>query len=105
MSKGRNDESLKVLSGLRRRSPQHEGVQLEFLEVKAQHMFERETSIARFPDDQDGSFVSNIKLGYHGYASLLKNKSLRKRVGIAALIMVFQQCEYWQLYGGCHSLT
>ena len=96
MTKGRNDEALAVLARLRRRSAQNEGIQIEFLEVKAQHMFERQTSIAKFPEYQDGGFINNIKLGFHEYASLLQNKSLRKRVTIAVLIMVFQQCEYLQ---------
>jgi len=90
-TRGRTDESLAVLASLRRKSPQDEGVQLEYLEIKAQHMFERETSIAKFPNYQDGGFLNNIKLGYHEYASLLTNKSLFKRVCVAVLIMVFQQ--------------
>jgi len=66
-------------------------VRLEYLEIKAQHMFEQETSIAKFPNYQDGSFVSNVKLGFHGYLSLLTNRSLFKRVVVAVFIMVFQQ--------------
>lgn len=93
MTKGRNEESLNVLARLRRKSPQDEGIQIEYLEVKAQHMFERETSIAKFPQFQDGGVMNNIKLGFHEYASLLQNKSLFKRVCVAVLIMVFQQCE------------
>lgn len=56
-------------------------------------MFERETSVAKFPEYQSGGFVDSVKLGFHEYASLLQNKSLRKRVGVAVMIMVFQQCE------------
>lgn len=93
MTKGRSDEALGVLARLRRRSAQDEGIQLEFLEVKAQHMFERETSIAKFPDYQSGSVADNIRLGVHEYASLLQNRSLFKRVCVAVLIMVFQQCK------------
>lgn len=37
--------------------------------------------------------MNGVKLGFHEYASLLQNKSLRKRVGVAVMIMVFQQCE------------
>lgn len=56
-------------------------------------MFERETSAAKFPSYQSGKTSDNIKLGFHEYVSLLQNKSLRKRVFVAALIMVFQQCK------------
>lgn len=60
--------------------------------VYRQHMFERETSIAKFPNLQGGGLMSNIKLGAHEYASLLTNRSLLKRVGVACMIMTIQQC-------------
>jgi len=91
MSKGREQECLDVLAGLRRKSIEDEGIKLEYLEIRAQHMFETETSIAKFPQFQDGTFVSNFKLGFHGYLSLLTNRSLFKRVVVAVFIMVFQQ--------------
>ena len=94
MAKGRDQESLAVLAGLRRKPVEDEGVRLEYLEIKAQHMFETETSVAKFPNYQDGGFVSNVKLGYHGYLSLLTNRSLFKRVVVAVFIMVFQQCKF-----------
>jgi hypothetical protein len=94
MSKGREEECLAVLAGLRRKPIDDEGIKLEYLEIRAQHMFETETSIAKFPDYQDGGFVSNFKLGFHGYLSLLTNRSLFKRVVVAVFIMVFQQCEF-----------
>lgn len=94
MTEGREDECLQVLSSLRRKPANDEGVMLEFLEVKAQAMFEQETSIAKFPKYQDKTFMSNLKLGYHQYASLLTNRSLFKRVCVAVFIMVFQQCKF-----------
>lgn len=69
-------------------------MQLEYLEIKAQHMFEVETSVVKFPDYQSGSVTDNFKLGFYAYASLLTNKSLRRRVFAAVMIMVFQQCKY-----------
>ena len=44
-------------------------------EIKAQHLFEKETEAARFPQYQDGSFASNFQLGLYGYLSLLGEKS------------------------------
>ena len=93
MAKGRDQESLAVLAALRRKTIEDEGVRLEYLEIKGQHMFEQETSIAKFPNYQDGGFISNFKLGVHSYLSLLTNRSLFKRVVAAVFIMVFQQCE------------
>jgi len=64
-------------------------------------MFEVETSQARFPNYQSGSFGDNFRLGLYQYASLLTNKSLRKRVFIASMIMVIQQCMFSKgLLGG-----
>jgi hypothetical protein len=94
MAKGREQESLTVLAGLRRKPIDDEGIRLEFLEIKGQHMFEQETSIAKFPNYQDGGFMNNVKLGFYGYLSLLTNRSLFKRVVVAVFIMVFQQCEF-----------
>ena len=93
MTKGREQECLTVLASLRRKSTEDEGVRLEYLEIRAQHLFEKETSIAKFPNDQGGGFASNVKLGFHEYLSLLTNRSLFKRVVVAVFIMVFQQCE------------
>ena len=44
-------------------------------EIKAQHMFEVETSKVNFPQYQDGSFASNFKLGLFAYMSLLTTRS------------------------------
>jgi hypothetical protein len=93
MSKGRDDECLIVLSNLRRQPPDSPLVQLEYLEVKAQYLFEQRTSQENHPGIQDGSFSSNFKLGFYGYASLLTNRSLFKRLLVAVFIMVFQQCK------------
>lgn len=92
MTRGRDTDCLSVLASLRRKPETDPGVRLEYLEVKAQYRFERETSIAKFPNHQDGTVTSNIKLGFNEYMSLLTNKSLLKRVCVAVFIMVFQQC-------------
>lgn len=91
MSQGREDEALGVLAKARGEDPQSEIIQLEFLEIKAEHLFELETSIENFPEYQDGSFASNFKLGLQGYISLLTSRSLFRRVAIGSLIMFFQQ--------------
>ena len=81
-------------------------------EIKAQYLFEKETSEIKFPQYQDGSFSSNFKLGLHDYLSLLKSRSaffmaifltspdalfhppsvaLFMRVMVGSLTMFFQQ--------------
>ncbi|KAF5367496.1 hypothetical protein D9758_003744 [Tetrapyrgos nigripes] len=87
----RDDEALAVLSYARGVPVDDELVKIEFLEIKAQYLFEKETSQARFPDYQDGSFTSNAKLGLMEYWSLVTNKILFWRVAIGSLAMFFQQ--------------
>jgi sugar porter (SP) family MFS transporter len=87
----RNDEALAVLSRARGLPEDSELVQIEFLEIKAQYLFEKETSEQRFPQYQDGSFMSNFKLGFFAYYSLLGERSLLYRVAIGTLTMFFQQ--------------
>ncbi|KAG6897046.1 hypothetical protein C0992_004455 [Termitomyces sp. T32_za158] len=75
VNQGRDEEALAVLSRARGVAPDSDLVQLEFLEIRAQYIFEKETSQAKFPDYQDGSFSSNFKLGLFDYLSLLTNRS------------------------------
>jgi len=91
VSNDRDNEALDILAGLRRAPKDSEIVQLEFLEIKAQHMFEVDRSRAKFPQFQSGSLSDNFKLGFYDYASLFTNKSLRKRIFVAVFTMVFQQ--------------
>ncbi|KAL7279134.1 general substrate transporter [Trametes coccinea BRFM310] len=87
----RDDEALQVLSRARRLPPDHELVQIEFLEIKAQYLFEQETSAIKFPHLQDGSRWSNFKLGVFDYLSLLRSRPLLYRVAVGSLTMFFQQ--------------
>ncbi|KAG2165664.1 hypothetical protein JADG_005403 [Aureobasidium aubasidani] len=91
VSNDQEDQALKVLADIRRAPQDSEIVQLEFLEIKAQHMFEVDRSRAKFPQYQSGTLKDNFLLGLHDYASLFTNKSLRKRVFVAIFTMVFQQ--------------
>ncbi|KAF8580727.1 general substrate transporter [Ramaria rubella] len=91
VDKGRDDEALTVLSSARRLPRESDLVQIEFLEIKAQHLFEVEVSRENFPDIQDGGFTSSLLLGFHSYMSLLSNRSLFLRVFMGGAIMFFQQ--------------
>ncbi|EPS40346.1 hypothetical protein H072_5835 [Dactylellina haptotyla CBS 200.50] len=91
MKQGRDQECLAILAKLRRRPETDELVRIEYLEVKAQHLFEVRTSEANFPQYQHGTFKDNFLLGFHEYMSFFKNKSLFKRVNVAVWIMIFQQ--------------
>jgi len=91
INQGRNDEALRVLSRARGLPEDADLVQIEFLEIKAQYLFEKETSQMRFPKYQDGSFSSDFKLGFFAYFSLLRERSLLYRVAVGSLTMFFQQ--------------
>lgn len=97
VNQGRNDEALIVLSNARGLSPDADLVQIEFLyvffhqpvitvinslhrEIKAQYLFEKETSEIKFPQYQDGTFSSNFKLGFYDYLSLLKERSSHRTI-------------------------
>ncbi|KAF9030975.1 general substrate transporter [Hymenopellis radicata] len=91
VNQGREDEALQVLSRTRNLPVDHELVQIEFLEIKAQYLFEKETSEAKFPQYQDPSFSSQFKLGFYSYLSLIVDRKLLWRVAVASLTMFFQQ--------------
>ncbi|KAJ5381691.1 uncharacterized protein N7496_004119 [Penicillium cataractarum] len=91
MNTGREEECLEVLAWLRNKSTDDIVVRIEFLEVKAMHMFEKETSAAKYPQYQDGSRKSRLMILINDYKSLVTNPSLFKRSTVACLIMVFQQ--------------
>ncbi|KAJ5992622.1 hypothetical protein N7451_008346 [Penicillium sp. IBT 35674x] len=91
MNKGREDECLTTLARLRGCSQDDITVRVEFLEIKALYMFEKETSARKYPQWQDGSTKSNFMIALNDYKSLITNKSLFKRLSVACLIMTFQQ--------------
>ncbi|KAJ5649742.1 uncharacterized protein N7484_003465 [Penicillium longicatenatum] len=91
MNKGREDECLTTLARLRGCSQDDLTVRVEFLEIKALHMFEKETSARKYPQWQDGSTKSNFMIALNDYKSLITNESLFKRLSVACLVMTFQQ--------------
>lgn len=91
MNRGREEECLATLARLRNTSPGDLKVRIEFLEIKALREFERQRSVEKFPQYQDGSFKSNFMIGWNDYKSLFTNKSMMKRTTVAILTMVFQQ--------------
>ena len=58
-----------------RTTGQNSSLTFRVSEIKAQHLFEVETSKVNFPQYQDGSFASNFKLGLFAYMSLLTTRS------------------------------
>lgn len=91
INQGRDEEALTVLSNLRVLPKDNDLVRTEFLEIKAQYLFEKEISEAKFPQYQDPSFISQFQLGLHSYLSLILDRNLLWRVTVGSLTMFFQQ--------------
>lgn len=91
VDQGHDDECRQILAGLRRLPLNDPLVTMEFLEIKAQKVFETRLSERDFPQFQDSSFHSKLMLGAHSYLSLLTNPSNFKRTTVAVLVMTFQQ--------------
>jgi sugar porter (SP) family MFS transporter len=91
INQGRDEEALRVLSRARQLDASSDLVQIEYLEIKAEYLFEKEIREEKYPQYQDGSFSSELALGFHTYASLLSNRTLFWRVAVGAIVMFFQQ--------------
>ncbi|KAK4508095.1 hypothetical protein PRZ48_001833 [Zasmidium cellare] len=88
---GREAEARKTLASLRGLSQDHELIELEYLEIKAQSLFEKRSTAERFPDLADGSAWSTIKLQFIAVGSLFKSMPMFRRVCLATVTMFFQQ--------------
>ncbi|KAM0717104.1 hypothetical protein Q7P37_006956 [Cladosporium fusiforme] len=93
----RETEARKTLASLRNLPQDHDLIELEFLEIKAQSMFEKRTVAEHFPHLSDGSALSTIKLQFVAAASLFKTKAMFRRVVLATVTMFFQQ---WTIFKG-----
>ncbi|KAB5578144.1 putative hexose transport-related protein [Coniochaeta sp. 2T2.1] len=88
---GREEEARKVLANLRGLAPDHELLELEFLEIKAQSMFEKRTVAEHFPHLREPTNWNIFKLQFVAIKSLFQTKSMFKRVIVSTVTMFFQQ--------------
>jgi sugar porter (SP) family MFS transporter len=87
----REAEASRVLAQLRSLPEDHELIELEFAEIKAQSLFEKKSLRENFPHLQDMSAMSTFKLQFVAIGSLFTSKGMFKRVIIATMTMFFQQ--------------
>jgi MFS family permease len=85
---GREAESRKTLASLRGLSQDHELIELEYMEIKAQALFEKRTIAEHFPQLANGSAWSTIKLQFVAVGSLFKSKPMFRRLALATVTMV-----------------
>ncbi|KAH6604454.1 quinate permease [Trichoderma cornu-damae] len=87
----REDEAKEILSTLRGLPTNHELLQLEFLEIKAQSLFEKRSIAEQFPRLREQTVWNNFKLQFVAIKSLFQKKSMLKRCAISGVTMFFQQ--------------
>lgn len=88
---GREEEARKVLARLRDRPQEHELVEIEFLEIKAQSLFEKRSVAELWPGLQELTWMNTAKLQFVAIGSLFRTKAMFRRVIMATLTMFFQQ--------------
>ncbi|KAI1770299.1 putative hexose transport-related protein [Hypoxylon cercidicola] len=88
---GRESEARKILASLRGLPADHELVELEFLEIKAQSQFEKRTVAEHFPKLREQTAWNIFKLQFVAIKSLFQTKAMLKRVMVACVTMFFQQ--------------
>ncbi|KAF2754961.1 MFS sugar transporter-like protein [Pseudovirgaria hyperparasitica] len=87
----REGEAVRVLAKLRNLPQDHELIEIEFAEIKAQSLFDKRTLAEKFPHLKESTWVNVLKLQFVAIASLFKSMAMFKRVIVATLVMFFQQ--------------
>lgn len=88
---GREEDARRTLAKLRSADINSESVELEFLEIKAQSIFEKRTVAANFPHLSEMTAWNTVKLQFVAIASLFKTMPMFRRVICATVTMFFQQ--------------
>ncbi|KAL8826583.1 MAG: hypothetical protein Q9170_007346 [Blastenia crenularia] len=88
---GREAEARKVLSSLRNLDQSHPLIELEFLEIKAQSVFEKRSTAEKWPHLVALTPMNTFKLQFVAIGSLFTSKAMFRRVIVATVVMFFQQ--------------
>ena len=88
---GREAEARKTLALLRKLPEDNELIEVEFLEIKAQSIFEKRTTAEHFPHLSKPTAWNTLKLQFVAVGSLFRTKPMFRRVIVATLTMTFQQ--------------
>lgn len=87
----REAEARHVLSSLRNLEQDHELIELEFLEIKAQSLFEKRSTAIKWPHLVELTPWNTFKLQFVAIGSLFTTKAMFRRVIVATVTMFFQQ--------------
>lgn len=85
------ERARETLARLRGCSEEDPALELEFLEIKAQSMFEKRTVEANFPSLASGGAWNTVKLQFVAIGSLFTTKPMFRRVIVSTVTMFFQQ--------------
>lgn len=88
---GRSAEARRTLANLRGLPQEHELIEIEYAEIRAQSLFAKRTTAEQFPHLADGSAWSTIKLQFVAVGALFKSMPMFRRVILATVTMFFQQ--------------
>lgn len=88
---GREEEARSTLASLRELPEDHELIELEFLEIKAQSLFEKRSIAEAFPHLQQLTAWNTFKLQFVAIGALFRTKAMFRRVIVATVTMFFQQ--------------
>ena len=88
---GREAEARKVLSKLRNLPPDHDLLELECLEIKAQSVFDKRSIAESWPYLSEPTAWNTFKLQFVAIGSLFGSKGMFRRVIVATVTMFFQQ--------------
>lgn len=88
MNIGQGEKALEVVAYVRQRDVQDELVQIEYLEIKAEAMFDTEILERRYPRLVGRGGISEIKIELYQMATLVTDWSIFKRTAAGCLTMV-----------------
>lgn len=91
VKQGRYDEALKSLGRLRNADTDDQLIQIEFLEIQAECLFERRMFAKNFPGQAEKWAHNRWLSELAQYAQIFQSKDAFKRVAIASCVMVAQQ--------------
>lgn len=87
LSKGRDEEALHVLASVRNKSIDDESVRLEYIEMKADAVFEKESAAEKYPQYAG----KPLQLQFAQLCALFSTWPMFRRTAITCLMMFFQQ--------------
>lgn len=88
---GREEEAQRVLCRLRNLPSDDPLLEIEFLEIKAQSLFDKRSIAKKWPGLVEPTAWNTLKLQFVAIGSLFKTKGMFRRVIVATVTMFFQQ--------------